>query len=72
MAYKLFGLDSSNSNAYKRSIVLHGYYEMPDKEIYPSRVCNSQGCPMVSNNYIKTLSRIIDTSLKPVMLWIVN
>lgn len=71
-AYKLYGLDSSNSNAYKRNIVLHSYYEMPDNEIYPGHVCNSQGCPMVSKNFLKRLSSYIDASKKPILLWIVN
>ena len=47
-AYKLYGLDSSNSNAYERSIVLHSYDCVPEQEIYPLPVCNSRGCPMVS------------------------
>ena len=71
-AYKLYGLDSTNSNVFKRNIVLHSYYEMPDYEIYPAHVCNSQGCPMVSQNFLKTLSAIIDKSKKTVLLWIVN
>jgi hypothetical protein len=71
-AYKLYGLDSTNSNAFKRNVVLHSYYEVPDNEIYPAHVCNSQGCPMVSATFLKTLAHIIDTSKKPVLLWIVN
>jgi L,D-transpeptidase catalytic domain len=35
-AYKLYGLDSSNSNAFKRNIVLHSYYMVPDKETFPA------------------------------------
>jgi hypothetical protein len=71
-SYKLYGLDSTNSNAFKRNIVLHSYYEIPDNEIYPAHVCNSLGCPMVSKKFFKTLSAIIDTSKKPVLLWIIN
>jgi hypothetical protein len=71
-AYKLYGLDSANSNVFKRNIVLHSYYEMPDYEIYPAHVCNSQGCPMVSKTFLKALSAIIDKSKKAVLLWIVN
>jgi len=71
-AYKLYGLDSSNSNAFKRNVVLHSYYEVPDQEIYPGHVCNSQGCPMVSKNFFKQLTSYIDASKKPVLLWIVN
>ena len=71
-SYKLYGLDSTNSNAFKRNVVLHSYYEIPDNEIYPAHVCNSLGCPMVSKNFFKTLSAIIDASSKPVLLWIIN
>lgn len=71
-SYKLYGLDSSNSNAFKRNVVLHSYYEVPDDEIYPGHVCNSQGCPMISKNFLKQLSCYIDTSKKPILLWIVN
>jgi hypothetical protein len=69
-AYKLYGLDSSNSNAFKRNIVLHSYYMVPDKETYPIPVCNSLGCAMVSDNYLCTLEREIDTSAGPILLWV--
>lgn len=69
-AYKLYGLDSSNSNAYKRNIVLHSYYMVPDKETDPLPICNSLGCAMTSTNYLTILSKKIDASAKPVLLWI--
>ena len=69
-AYKLYGLDSSNSNAYKRNIVLHSYYLVPDKEPDPVPICNSLGCAMTSTNYLTILSKKIDASAKPVLLWI--
>lgn len=34
-AYKLIGLDSSNSNAFERSVVLHAYSCVPNNEPYP-------------------------------------
>ena len=71
-SYKLYGLDSTNSNAFKRNVILHSYYEIPDEEIYPAHVCHSLGCPMVSKNFLKSLSQIIDTSKKPILLWIVS
>lgn len=69
-AYKLYGLDSSNSNAYRRNIVLHSYYLVPDKETDPLPICNSLGCAMLSDNYLKQLSQTIDAAKKPVLLWI--
>jgi hypothetical protein len=35
LAYRLYGLDSSNSNANKRAIVLHSYECVPNQETYP-------------------------------------
>jgi len=69
-AYKLIGLDSSNNNAFKRNVVLHAYDCVPDYETYPMPICNSLGCPMVSNNFLKQLEKIIDTSSKPILLHI--
>lgn len=69
-SYKLYGLESTNSNAYKRAIVLHSYSCIPDKEIYPRVACNSSGCAGVSPAFFEKLSSIIDQSKKPIVLWI--
>lgn len=71
-AYKLYGLDASNSNAFNRFIVLHGYECVPDEAPDPLPICNSLGCPMVSFNFLKKLSTYIDQSNKPILLWIFN
>lgn len=70
LAYKLHGLDSSNSNAYKRYVVLHAHECVPEAEVHPDPICQSDGCPTVSPGFIKQLSRIIDNSSKPVLMWI--
>lgn len=69
-AYKLNGLDSTNSNAFKRFVVLHAYDCVPDREVYPQPICNSLGCPMVSYDFLGKLSGYIDNSKKPILLWI--
>jgi len=69
-SYRLYGLDKSNSNAYRRAVVIHGYGCVPDKEIYPMVLCNSEGCAMVSYNFFDKLSRIIANSDEPILLWI--
>lgn len=69
-AYKLYGLDSSNNNAYKRNIVLHSYYMVPDKETDPIPICNSLGCAMISTNYLSFISVKINASHKPLLLWV--
>lgn len=70
LAYKLYGLDSSNSNAFERNIVLHAYDCVPEKEADPQPICNSRGCPMVSPGILKQLKPIIDNSTRPILLWI--
>ncbi|MNJ93594.1 hypothetical protein D3C87_112790 [compost metagenome] len=68
-AYKLYGLDSSNSNAYARNIVLHKYDRMPyDEQVDP--VCLSEGCPMVNVEFYKRLQNLIDSSKKQIVLHI--
>ena len=69
-SYRLHGLDKSNSNAFQRGVVIHGYDCVPDEEIYPRVLCNSLGCPMVSYSFFDRLSRIIKKSEKPILLWI--
>lgn len=71
-AYKLYGLDSTNSNAFDRAIVLHSYYMVPDKPTDPLPICNSLGCAMVSKDFIKVLSIKLDASKKPVLLWMLE
>ena len=69
-SFRLYGLDNCNSNAYKRAVVIHGYDCVPDKEIYPRVLCNSMGCVMVSYNFFDKISRIINKTDKPIVLWV--
>jgi hypothetical protein len=71
-SYKLHGLDKTNKNAYARFIVLRSYYMVPEKAAYPAFIMNSQGCPMVSPQYLYRLSKYIDTSERPILLWIID
>ncbi|MDQ1162060.1 hypothetical protein QE422_002428 [Chryseobacterium sp. SORGH_AS 447] len=67
-AYRLNGLDATNSNARSRAIVLHSYYCVPDKEsIQPA--CLSFGCPMLSKNAFKETAKYIDRSPKNIILY---
>ena len=70
LAYKLYGLESSNNNAFSRNIVLHSYSCIPDEETDPSALCNSRGCPMVSPKFLDQLKPIINGSSKPILLYI--
>ena len=69
-SYRLYGLQNSNSNAFKRAVVLHGLECVPDEESYPKPICNSLGCPMVSISFLNKLSTLIDRSEKPLLLWV--
>jgi len=69
-AYKLYGLDSTNSQAFNRAVVLHAYDCVPDYEVDPQTICNSLGCPMISYKFLSDISKIIDHSQRPILLWI--
>ncbi len=67
-AYRLKGLESSNSNAMQRAIVLHSFGCIPDKESQDP-VCLSLGCPMLSVNALKESAKYIDKSKQPIILY---
>ncbi|WP_276967390.1 murein L,D-transpeptidase catalytic domain-containing protein [Chryseobacterium sp.] len=67
-AYRLAGLDATNSNAMQRAIVLHSYGCIPDVESR-APACLSLGCPMLSVNALKETAKYIDSSTKPVILY---
>lgn len=69
LAYKLYGLDSANSNAFKRYIVLHGHECVPESEV-DEPLCQSWGCPTVSPGFLRQLKKVLDHSGKPVLLWV--
>ncbi|TDX10208.1 murein L,D-transpeptidase catalytic domain-containing protein [Flavobacterium sp. S87F.05.LMB.W.Kidney.N] len=66
-AYRLYGLDTTNSNAFKRDIVFHYYYDVPYKE-KDGYICNSYGCPMVNKKYFERISKIIDSSESDILM----
>ncbi len=66
-AYKLFGLDKTNSNAYARNIILHKYNDVPYEE-QVNYICNSYGCPMVNKKFYSRIEQIIDNSKKKIIL----
>ncbi len=71
LSYRIMGLDSTNSNAQKRRIVLHSMHCIPDLEsIMPA--CVSEGCPAVSEHFFSSIRKLIDTRRKPMLLWIID
>ncbi len=66
-SYKLHGLDASNNKAFERYVVLHRYSCVPDEEqLYP--ICNSLGCPMLSENFFEEVDALIKKSGKSVLM----
>jgi hypothetical protein len=68
LAFKLYGLDATNSNAYNRFVVLHAHTCVPNAETAPLPICESWGCPTVAPLFLKELKQYIDRSEKPVLL----
>lgn len=66
-SYKLYGLDSLNSNAYMRHVVLHYYSAVPlEEQNYP--ISDSHGCPMVNEIFFHRIEKIIDGSKSNILL----
>ena len=68
-SYKLHGLDTSNNNAFERTVVLHSHSCIPQTEV-TDEICQSNGCPTVSPAMLQLLKPIINNSRKPLLLWI--
>jgi hypothetical protein len=70
--YLLHGLDSTNSNALSRTIVLHSWEMVPDSTVFPSGTSEGWGCPAISDNNMRTLDKLLKTSDKAVLMWMFN
>ncbi len=70
LSFKLHGLDSTNSNAFDRAIVLHSDAHVPENEIYPNLNFQSAGCPTVSPSFLPVLNKYISSSKKKILMWI--
>jgi hypothetical protein len=70
--YKMHGLQSTNSNAFKRQIVLHAYEYVPETGIYPSHLTLgwSQGCPVVANGLMTKIDALLKKAESPTLIWI--
>lgn len=71
LAFKLYGLDKTNDNAFKRFVVLHSHECVPEMDV-STEICQSDGCPTVSPGFLQQLETPIKRSGKPVLLWIFN
>jgi hypothetical protein len=57
--YWLDGLDSTNNNMRKRIVVIHSWGGIPNTEIYPAPIIQSEGCFTLSDNYMKKLDEFL-------------
>lgn len=58
----MHGLESSNSNAFKRHVVLHSYDYVSENRNIPFLHLTmgwSQGCPVVANNLMKEIDKLL-------------
>jgi hypothetical protein len=69
LALKMHGLEESNSKAYERNVVMHSMHCIPEKE-NGKPICQSEGCPAVSDRFIVEIKQVVDSREKPVLLWI--
>lgn len=68
-AYRMYGLDTTNSNAFLRNIVLHSHKRMPyEEQISP--IILSWGCPMLNEKFYLRIQDILDKSDKNVLMYI--
>ena len=70
--YWLHGLESSNSNAVKRVVVLHSWSAVSNEEIFPNHSPLSWGCPAVSDEFMTKIDTKLKTVQKPVLMWIIE
>lgn len=70
--YKLHGLESTNSNAYKRLIVLHSWDDVSDREVYPQGTPEGWGCPALSNKLMRKVDARLKLTKTPVLFWLYN
>jgi len=68
--YKLHGLESTNSNALSRYIVLHSWEKVENHETFPNGTPEGWGCPAVSNEQMRIIDSILRRSHENVLLWI--
>jgi hypothetical protein len=69
LAFKLHGLEKTNSKAFERFVVLHAHECVPETEVR-DEICQSDGCPTVATGFLQQLKPMIDRSSRPVLLWI--
>lgn len=70
--YKMHGLERTNTNAFKRQVVLHSYSYVSETELFPAHLTLgwSQGCPVLANGLMKKIDSMLQKTKKPTLIWI--
>ena len=61
IAYRLDGLDATNSNLRPRCVVLHGWEYTTPYPIWPRATVGSFGCPVLSKRHMAEVDEILRT-----------
>lgn len=59
IAYRLDGLDTTNSNLRPRCVVLHGWEHTTDYPIWPRATVGSFGCPVLSRRMMQKVDTLL-------------
>ncbi|MBO5900928.1 MAG: murein L,D-transpeptidase catalytic domain family protein [Alistipes sp.] len=59
VAYRLDGLEESNSNLRLRCVVLHGWEHTTSYPIFPRATVGSHGCPVLSRAMMQRLDEVL-------------
>ena len=70
--YLMHGLELTNNNALKRTIVFHSWEDVSDTETFPKGTPEGWGCPTLSNTNFRIVDLKLKSSKKPVLMWIYN
>ncbi len=71
VAYRMDGLEQSNSELRPRNVVLHGWQYTTSFPIFPIPTIGSWGCPVLSRKAMRRVDEILQKE-KRVVLWIYN
>lgn len=67
VAYRLDGLEESNSNLRPRCVVLHGWEHTTSYPIWPRSTVGSHGCPVLSRAMMQCLDEILQSRQRVVI-----
>ena len=67
VAYRLDGLEDSNSNLRPRCVVLHGWEYTTSYPIWPRATVGSHGCPVLSRRMMRRLDEVLQNEQKVII-----